>query len=171
MSYYTVLLDSTHKKNEFNCGQELLDNYLRKQAKQDVQKHLAACFIRANDENEVKGYYTLSNSSIKKELIPEGLKKKFPPTNNDLPVTLLGRLAKDKKYKGERLGETLLLDALKRSYDISLKIGSFAVIVDPIDVNAKNFYLKYGFIELPDSKRMFLSMKTISVLFTNFETT
>jgi len=166
MSYFTVLLDASHKKDEFNCGQELLDNYLHKQAKQDVQRHLSACFIRTNAENEVKGYYTLSNSSIKRELIPVGLKNKFPPTYNDLPVTLLGRLARDKKYNGEGLGETLLLDALKRSYDASLQIGSIAVIVDPIDENAKNFYLKYGFIELPDSKRMFLAMKTISGLFT-----
>ena len=40
-----------------------------------------------------------------------------------------------------------------------------AVIVDPIDEDAKNFYLKYGFIELPNSKKMFMSMKTISTLF------
>ena len=66
---------------------------------------------------------------------------------------------------GERLGETLLIDALKRSYYTSKTIGSMAVIVDPIDTQAKNFYLKYGFIELPDSKKMFKSMKTISSFF------
>jgi hypothetical protein len=169
MNYFTVLIDPSHKRDEFNCGQELLDNYLRKQAKQDVKRRLTACFIRANAKNEVMGYYTLSNSSIKNELIPEVLKNKFPPSYKDLPVTLLGRLARDKKYNGERLGETLLLDALKRSYDSSLAIGSVAVIVDPIDENAKNFNLKFGFIELPDSKRMFLAMKTISGLFPDFD--
>ena len=78
---------------------------------------------------------------------------------------MLGRLARDKNIKGERIGETLLLDALKRSFDTSIKIGSMAVIVDPVDQDAKNFYLKYGFIELPDSEKMFMTMKTISTLF------
>jgi len=54
---------------------------------------------------------------------------------------------------------------LKRSYEISKTIGSFAVIVDPIDQDAENFYEKYGFIKLPDSGKMFLPMKTISQLF------
>jgi hypothetical protein len=40
-----------------------------------------------------------------------------------------------------------------------------AVIVDPIDNNAISFYKKYGFIELPDSGKMFLPMTTISKLF------
>ena len=165
MSYLTVLLNSSHKKREFNCEKKLFDSYLQKQAKQDVQKHLSACFIIATLKNEVKGYYTLSNASIKRELIPENLRKKFPSTYIDLPVTLLGRLARDKKYAGERIGELLLLDALKRSYDASLTIGSIAVVVDPIDGGAKKFYLKYGFIELPDSKKMFITIKTISELF------
>ena len=53
-----------------------------------------------------------------------------------------------------------------RCYDVSnLGIGSMAVIVDPIDKEAVTFYKKYGFIELPDSGKMFLSMKTIKGLF------
>ena len=165
MSYFTELLNSTHKKSEFDCGQELLDNYLHRQASQDVKRHLSVCFIIADEDDNVKGYYTLSNASIDKELIPDNITDKLPKSYNDIPVTLLGRLARDKNIKGERLGETLLLDALKRSYDTSKTIGSMAVIVDPIDEEAKNFYLKYGFIELPDSKKMFMTMKAISTLF------
>jgi hypothetical protein len=40
-----------------------------------------------------------------------------------------------------------------------------AVIVDPIDEEAINFYRKYGFILLPGSGKMFISMETISGLF------
>jgi len=89
----------------------------------------------------------------------------LPKSYTNLPVTLLGRLAKDKKYAGERFGETLLLDALKRCYDTAATIGSMAVVVDPIDEESKKFYLKYGFILLPDSHKMFLTMKTIGYLF------
>ena len=44
-------------------------------------------------------------------------------------------------------------------------IGSIAVVVDPINKIAISFYKKYGFINLPDSKRMFLPMQTIKQLF------
>jgi hypothetical protein len=54
---------------------------------------------------------------------------------------------------------------LKRSYEISQEIGSFAVVVDPIDEEAEKFYEKYDFIKLPDSGKMFISMKTLRQLF------
>lgn len=165
MNYLTVPLNSTHNKTKFSCGQDLLDSYLHKQANQDVKRHLAACFVIVDDNNEVKGYYTLSNASIDRELIPDDVKNKLPISYINLPVTLLGRLARDRSLKGKKLGEMLLIDALKRCYDTSLTIGSMAVIVDPIDESAKQFYLKYGFIYLPDSGKMFLAMKTISELF------
>jgi predicted GNAT family N-acyltransferase len=165
MSYLTKLLSAEHIKEHFDCGQPLLSQYLHKQAKQDIKRQLAACFVLLNDRNEVKGYYTLSNAGIERDLLPEAISKKLPPSYQSLPVTLLGRLARDLNYPGQRLGELLLMDALKRSYEASLSIGSMAVAVDPIDETARNFYLKYGFIDLPDSGKMFLSMKTIASLF------
>lgn len=39
------------------------------------------------------------------------------------------------------------------------------IIVDPIDEEAIKFYLKYGFILLSGSGKMFISMETISKLF------
>ena len=92
--------------------------------------------------------------------------KKLPPSYQDIPATLLGRLAIDSVYKGQGLGELLLIDALKRSYDVSKSnVGSMAVIVDPIDENAVKFYEKYGFIRLPDSGKMFIAMESIAQLF------
>lgn len=151
---------------DFACGKTLLDNYLRTRAKQDVKRKLSACFILADKEHKVKGYYTLSSAAIKRDLIPDEIKSKLPPSYIDLPATLLGRLAVDVSYKGQGLGELLLIDALKRSYDTSISsIGSMAVIVDPIDADAAGFYLKYGFITLPDGGKMFLPMETVSQLF------
>jgi GNAT superfamily N-acetyltransferase len=166
MSYLTVPLNTSHNKKNFNCGKELLDHYLHTQAKQDVRRKLSVCFILESEENNVKGYYTLSSTAIPRELLPEDFKRKLPPSYNDLPATLLGRLAIDNLYKGQGLGESLLLDALKRSYDTSVNsIGSMAVIVDPIDEEAITFYKKYDFLLLPDSGKMFLPMETITLLF------
>ncbi|MFL5747764.1 MAG: GNAT family N-acetyltransferase [Niastella sp.] len=165
MSYLTIPLNASHKKKDFNCGKPLLDNYLHTQAKQDVKRKLSACFVLEGDHGIVQGYYTLSSASIKKDILPEAIVKKLPPAYRDFPVTLLGRLAVDSSYRGKRLGELLLLDALRRCYDASENIGSMAVIVDPLDRDAEMFYLKYGFIALPDSGKMFIPMETVSELF------
>ncbi len=165
MEYLTVALDSIHKKGEFECENELLTNYFRNQANQDIKRQLSRCFVMVDEKNSVKGYYTISSSSINRDLIPEDIKGKLPKSYTDIPVILLGRLARDKKYKGEGIGEFLLLDAFKRCYDVTLNLGCMAVIVDPIDERAKEFYLKYGFILLPDSDRMFITMTTLFKLF------
>ncbi len=144
----------------------MLDTYLQKQANQDIKRKLSACFV-VNDEltHLIKGYYTLSNSSIPQELIPDQIQKKLPKSYKSVPTTLIGRLAIDNRFQGQGIGKILLIDALKRSFEVSKTIGSFAVIVNPIDQDAENFYEKYGFIKLPKSGKMFLPMKTISQLF------
>jgi predicted GNAT family N-acyltransferase len=166
MSQLTELLEAKHKKKEFSCGKDMLDKYFHEQANQDVKKKLSACFVKEDsDTGLVQGYYTLSNSSIPKDLIPFDIQKKLPPAYTSIPVTLLGRLAVDGRFHGKGLSKLLLLDALYRSFDLSKKIGSFAVVVDPLDNEAEDFYSKYGFIKLPDSGKMFLAMKTIEQLF------
>ena len=166
MTPLTELLDSKHRKKEFSCGKDMLDKYLHEQANQDVKKKLSICFVKEDSTTGlVQGYYTLSNSSIPKDLIPFDVQKRLPPSYTSIPVTLMGRLAIDSRFHGKGLGKLLLLDALYRSYDLSKKIGSFAVVVDPLDNEAELFYNKYGFIKLPDSGKMFLPMKTIEQLF------
>jgi ribosomal protein S18 acetylase RimI-like enzyme len=164
---YSILpLDTSHRKSEFDCGQPMLDNYLVRQARQDVKRKLCVCFVLADNDDTFFGFYTLSSASISQKFVPEEIRKKLPSAYNDLPATLLGRLAIDRKMAGKGFGELLLVDALKKSFETaSSSIGSMAVIVDPIDDNAVRFYQKYGFILLPDSGKMFLPMATISLLF------
>jgi GNAT superfamily N-acetyltransferase len=166
MSYLTVPLDSKYDRENFSCGKDLLDNYFWRQANQDVKRKLSVCFVLIdNDTDKIIGYYTLSSNSISNDLIPDSLKKKLPKSYLSLPTILLGRMAIDKDSQGKGIGKILLIDSLKRCIDTSESIGAFAVVVDPIDNEAESFYKKYGFIELPDSGKMFLPMKTIKELF------
>nr|WP_255723190.1 GNAT family N-acetyltransferase [Flavihumibacter fluminis] len=160
----TVILSGSHNKESFSCGNILLDAYLHKQAKQDVKRKLAACFVLAQ-KTVIKGYYTLSGLSINQNLLPAEMQRKLPPSYLKLPATLLGRLAVDSKHQGQGIGELLLIDALKRSYLASSEVASMAVVVDPIDAAAFKFYQKYGFLELPESDKLFLPMATIAQLF------
>jgi GNAT superfamily N-acetyltransferase len=160
-----VLLDKWHNRENFDCGKELLTNYLKTQARQDIERKLSACFVLPKNEANIKGYYTLSNNSIPLSSFPDHLQKKFPKSSIAIPTTLLGRLAIDKKYQGQGIGKILLIDTLKRCFQISKEIGSYAVVVDPIDDEAEMFYTKFDFIKLPDSKKMFIATKTLQMLF------
>ena len=70
------------------------------------------------------------------------------------------------EFRGQRVGETLLMDALHRSLDSSKQVASAGIIVDAKDESADACYAKYGFIELPKiEKRLFLAMGTVEQLF------
>jgi len=166
VDYLTTPLKKAYNRKEFECGKPSLNDYIKTQVSQDVKKKLSVCFVLLDSEQKrVQGYYTLSNASIPYEHVPENLRKKYPRSYDYIPVTLLGRLALDEKVKGQGLGSKILVDALKRSLKVSEQdLGSVAVIVDPLDEDAENYYRHFGFVKLPDSGKMFLDMKTIKIL-------
>ena len=63
-------LGPTHDRAAFACGIEALDNYLRKQVRQDVKKRVAVAFVLTPDGKTVAGYYTLSQYSVELDAIP-----------------------------------------------------------------------------------------------------
>jgi len=152
------------KRDQFDCGKEPLNNYIQRNVTKDVKNGACTCFIIKGQGEEVIGYYTLSTESIPIEDAPTQFQKKI--NYQYIPVILLGRLALDKQHFGKGLGKLLLVNALKRSLDVATNhIGAVAVIVDPIDEEALQYYLKYGFTLLPESGRMFMSMKKIENAF------
>lgn len=158
------LLNRAHNRNRFDCGIPSLNDYLKHQASQDMRRKLSACFVLSNKPKDIQGYYILSKHSIPFTIFPDALRKKMRPTYHSIPVTLLERMAVDLIHQGKGLGRILLMDALKRIFEASLKIDSHAVVVHPVNPVAKAFYSKYGFIQLPDSGKMVLGMKTLAEL-------
>lgn len=156
-----------HNRADFSCGHETLDHYLKQQATQDARRRVAAPFILTQESNRkaIVGYYTLSASGVYLEDLPDEIVKKLPAYPM-VPVTLLGRLALDQRYRGQGIGEFLLIDALQRAFNQSSQIAAMAVVVDAIDEKAAGFYRHFGFIDFPDKPgRLFLPMKTIDALF------
>jgi predicted GNAT family N-acyltransferase len=156
-----------HNRTAFSCEHEALNTYLRQQASQDIRKHVAAVFVLTPDHKTIAGYYTLSQYAVDSNSMPEETMRNLGlPKYKDLPATLLGRLARSLSFKGQGVGELLLIGALKQALDHSQRIASMAVVVDAKDDPAKTFYKKYGFLELPDHpNRLFLPMKTIEQMF------
>lgn len=154
-------LDSAHDRTTFTCGREPLDRYLREQVSQDVRRRVAACFVALADGERIAGYYTLASGSLLLADLPEKVIKKLPryPT---VPVVRMGRLAVEKKFAGQGLGGALLADALVRA--VSSEIAAFAMMVDAKDEEAAAFYLRHGFIALPESPLvLFLPLSNVAL--------
>ena len=115
-----------HDRTGFRCGAEALDLYLRQQARQDAERHVAAPFVLIEPPSaEVLGYYTLSASIIDVAEIAADLARKLP-REPQLPVTLVGRLAVHERRKGQGCGALLLMDALHRSLMHAADVAAMA---------------------------------------------
>lgn len=160
------VLTKEHAREQFDCGNAELNAYLRTQARQEMERGAAVVYVLvpAAALHQIAGFYTLSSSSVRLSDWPEAVRKKLPRYPR-VPVTLLGRLGISTSYRGQRLGERLLVDALRRSVVASRAVGSVAVIVDAKDEEVAAFYLKYGFIPLSEHPlRLFLPMRAIANL-------
>ncbi|NUS20756.1 MAG: GNAT family N-acetyltransferase [Mesorhizobium sp.] len=136
-------LSRSHDRTAFNCGVPALDRYFREQASQDIKRRVGNCFV-AVDSNigAIAGYYTLAASSVPVASLPEDQTNRLPRYPL-LPAILIGRLAVDIHYQGQRVGSVLLANALRRSAEAAP--ASFALIVDAKDDGAAAFYRKHGF--------------------------
>jgi GNAT superfamily N-acetyltransferase len=155
-----VPLNATHDRAGFHCDVEGLDQYIHKQAGQDVRRRISRVFVAALPDNpkEVVGYYSLSTLSIELSQLPEKLARKLP--KHPVPAALIGRLAVSKNARGCGIGKMLLVDAIKRTLSVSDQIAIYAMVVDAVNDNAKGFYAQFGFAPLSDdSPRLFLPLK------------
>ena len=110
---------------------------------------------------QVVGFYTLSSYSFNRDFLERPQQKKIPP-QYVVPAILLGRLAVSSAYKNRKIGAQLLIDALRRSLELSNSLGAYAVAVDAKDEEAASFYKHYKFLSFEDDRlRLYLPMKTI----------
>ncbi len=154
-------LNSTHDRAGFHCNEKALDNYIHKQAGQDVKRRISRIFVAGLPDNpkEVLGYYSLSTLSIELSLLPEKLSRKLP--RHPIPAALIGRLAVSKIAQGCGIGKMLQADAIKRTLFLSDQIAIYAMVVDAIDNEAREFYEQYGFTRVcAGSSRLFIPLKS-----------
>jgi predicted GNAT family N-acyltransferase len=154
-----------HIRSGFSCGKDSLDDYICKQASQDLKKRITTVFVLFDDPDfDVLAYYTLSSFTVEITSLDNAFAKRLPRYPL-LPATLLNRLAVDNKRKSQGLGGLMLIDALKKSLDVSKQVASLAVIAEALDEQALNFYKKYGFQQFTqDPMKLYLPMKSIEAL-------
>ncbi len=154
-----------HDREGFRCGVDSLDLYLKTQASQDMRRKANAVFVLTPQDppSRIAGYFTLCAYGLAPGVVPEAARKHLPRYPM-VSATLLGRLAVATEFQGQGLGAVLLAKALTKAYESAAQVGSSMVVVDAIDARAQGFYAVHGFIQLPDSLRLILPMRTIAAL-------
>lgn len=149
MAYSIRAFDGNAQTADFDCGEQALDEYLKRYASQDIKRGVARVFVAspAKQPQVVSGFYTLSAASIAAETPPEKWRKKLP--RYPVPVALLGRLAVQRQSHGQGIGSILLADACKRVVAASKTLTVAAIVADAKSPQAAAFYQHLGFIELP----------------------
>lgn len=156
-----VLDPAKHRREEFHCESPELMEFLRTRARKEMQARASACFVLVAeaDPGRIVGYYTLSQTAVVTQQLPEAVTKRLP-RYPQLGATLIGRLARDLAWKGKAVGRLLLIDALRRCVRHSAEVGAVVVVTDPKDDKARAFYESHGFLAL-DERRMFIPMSEL----------
>jgi GNAT superfamily N-acetyltransferase len=159
-------LEENDEVEGFDCGDEPLNNYLKRHAWTNQERNSIGVTYVAVDEaapRNVLGYYTLATASIRRDAFPKKSARGLPPY--DLPLVLLARLAVDRRFSGHRLGHTLISDAFRRSLRLATEVGCRGIITDGYR-DRIGWYARYGFIPIEGApadrpQMMFLDIRTL----------
>jgi GNAT superfamily N-acetyltransferase len=138
-------LRARHDLSQFTCGEPALDDWLRRRALPNEESGASRTYVVC-EENRVVGYYALAVGAVAHGGAPGRVKRNMP---DPVPVMILGRLAVDEAWQGNRIGPSLLRDAVLRTLQASEIAGIRAILVHAISEQARKFYVDCGFVPSP----------------------
>lgn len=141
------LLNETHDLKQFDCGNDILSDWLSRRAIKNQYLNASRTFVICLEcTKRVIGYYSIATGSISHTNLNRHLRQNMP---NPIPVVLLGRLVIDKSAQNHKLGKWLLNDAVSRVSNLADQVGIKAIMVHAIDEQARAFYEYFGFVQSP----------------------
>ncbi len=154
-------LSRAHRRDQFDCGNAELNDYLRHTARQHADKGLSRTevLVDAASPGEILGFVTLSLTDISTDSLPSRYAKKYPSKAHGVR---LARLAVTKTRQREGLGLLLMAHALENTLHVADRTGIIGLFVDAKDETASGYYRRFGFIPLPDDpQKLFLPLATL----------
>jgi len=153
-----ALLTIDHDVSQFDSGEPSLDSWLRDHAATAARRRLSATHVWAKSGGRVLSYVTLAAHVIEQVDLPKSVGRGLPST---IPAILLARLALHRDLRGQKLGGVLLAETLDIAAHSAINVAAAFVVVDALNDSVIGFYKRYGFKELPETRRMVLKTSTI----------
>lgn len=150
-SEFVVLrLGVNDQRPDFDCGDADLNEFFLKDSKESCNQLLAVTYLIKLKEDPV-AFFSVSNDSVKKELLPKaGIRKLFrkiplPKRYSSMPAVKIGRLAVKSSLHRSGIG-TEILNFVKGWFTVGNKTGCRFVLIDAYNKpEILSFYKKNGF--------------------------
>lgn len=151
-----------HDRESFDCGEEALNDFLRRYARKNHDLGAAKTFLAIGDSDDkiILGFYSLSPASVAYSRTPEIVRRGM--ARHEVPGFRLGRLAVDRRWQGQGIGGQLLLSAGRRCLLAATEVGGVVLVIDAKSERVAKWYAGYGAVPLVDaSLTLLLPLKTI----------
>ena len=151
-----------HDREAFDCGEEALNEFLRRYARKSHDRGGAKTFLAIDnaDSTTILGFYSLSPASVEYARTPEVVRQGL--SRHDVPGFRLARLAVDRRFQARGIGGQLLLAAGRRCLLAAAEVGGVVLVIDAKNESVARWYASYGAVPLLDSPlSLLLPLKTI----------
>lgn len=154
-------LTDDHDVDDFACGDDGVDAWLRTTARKAQRSRSARTFVVC-DGTRIAAFYCLSNASIQRgELGSASERRGQPPA---VPAILLGQPGVDQRYRSQGIGRYLLRDAMGRVLNVSEHTGVVVMHLHASSEAARAWYehLDLGFrVSRTEPLTLYLPLDTI----------
>ena len=140
-----------HDRESFDCGDEDLNEFLRRYARKSHERGGAKTFLAIEDAGgkSILGFYSLSPASVDYARTPEIVRRGL--ARHDVPGFRLARLAVDRRWQGQGIGGQLLLAAGRRCLQAAAEVGGVVLVIDAKNDRVARWYASYGAAPLLDA--------------------
>ena len=144
-------INKTHDREAFDCGEEALNEFLRRYARKSHDLGGAKTFLAIDDADNttILGFYSLSPASVAYGRTPEIIRRGL--ARHDVPGFRLARLAVHRTRQRQGLGGQLLLAAGRRCLLASAEVGGVVLVIDAKNDRVAGWYASYGAVPLLDA--------------------
>ena len=144
-------INKKHDREAFDCGEEPLNEFLRRHARKSHERGGAKTFLAIDDADSktIIGFYTLSPASVDYARTPEIVRRGL--ARHDVPGFRLARLAVDRRWQVRGIGGQLLLAAGRRCLLAAAEVGGVVLVIDARNERAAAWYASFGAVPLLDA--------------------
>lgn len=163
MAWHEEPIAKKHDRDTFDCGEEALNEFLRRYARKSHELGGAKTFLAIDDADEktILGLYSLSPASVNYARTPEIVRRGL--ARHDVPGLRLARLAVDRRLQGQGVGGQLLLAAGRRCLLAAAEVGGMVLVIDAKNERVAGWYASYGAVPLLDAPlSLLLPLATIA---------
>lgn len=155
-------LGQKHDRAAFCCGDDRLDNFIKRTAGRQQEQDIARTYVGCLDkEFVVIAYYALNSHFIDVTTLPAEDRKKLP-NYETIPAIYLSKLGVHTDHQNMGLGRRLMAHAFQRCIDAADIVGAHFLVLDALNEDAARLYRRLGFHDLPGHEpRMLIKMSIV----------